>query len=696
MNKRISGILEYLLKNNGISALSDIASSVNASERTIRYDIYKINEELEKNSFPPIKRISKGIFQSDIESLNFIINSYSSNTIPTQQKYKDILILIKVSFDEKINIANLCTEFDLSRTTIKTSLNRIKEILNFYSLTLIVDPQKGLKLTGEEDNLRRLQLKLLNQYKKNHDDNSLENRVISNYLTAYLKEYLEDIENVETITLFIKYVTNSFKRVIADDDFIILSNYILITIIRIKKSKSLSNGKNENFFSNTNEYEFINKFIPLIENMYNIDFNKHELLKLTDYFLGSHSYSLSKDNFNNWIELDILTQQLINEFSKISNYDISHDSSLLDGLSNHIKPALYRTKNKIELENSILDEFLNLYPDIFDFTKQALILFEDFLNEKIGDEEVAFIGMHFKAAIDRINSTKSEIKNLLIVCGFGYGTSKLLSQQIREIYNVNIVATIPFNQVEFYLKNNKIDMIITTLTNFNFVTPIPIISIKTLLNNDDLAILESYNLPKYSKRIFLSDILEKLDPFLNVADNKELIATLKDALKEVLIDDIKQPLQKLSSTLKDNMIIINSDISSWEDAISTSGEILVDNNFTDVSYTEDMIENIKKNGLYSILSNNIAIPHAKNNDNVFKTGISLIVFKNPVIFPGNIPIDIIFAFSSYDGKEHLPLLTEFIELLKKTDFIKTIKSLNSSKKVIKFIQKFEFLNYFGK
>lgn len=696
MNKRISGILEYLLKNNGVSALCDIASSVNASERTIRYDIYKINEELEKNSFPPIKRISKGIFQGDLESLNFLVNSYSNNTIPTQQKYKDILILIKISFDEKINIANLCTEFDFSRTTIKTSLNRIKEILNFYSLTLIVDPQKGLKLIGEEDNLRRLQLKLLNQYKKNYADNSLENRVISNYLIAYLKEHLEDVDNLETITLFIKYVTNSFKRVISDDDFVILSNYLLVAIIRIKKSKSLSNGKNENFFSNTNEFEFINKFIPLIENMYSIDFNKHELLKLTDYFLGSHSYSLSKDNFNNWIELDILTQQLINEFSKISNYDISHDSSLLDGLSNHIKPALYRTKNKIELENSILDEFLNLYPDIFEFTKRSLTLFEDFLNEKIRDEEIAFIGMHFKAAIDRINSEKSEIKNLLIVCGSGYGTSKLLSQQIREIYNVNIVATIPFNQVDLYIKNNKIDMIITTLTNFNFVTLIPVISIKTLLNNEDLAILESYNLPKYNKRIFLSDLLGKLNPFLKISDDKELIATLKDTLRDVLIDDIKQPLQKLSSILKDNLIILNADICSWEEAVYTSGKILVDNNFTNASYTEDMVDNIKKNGLYSILSNNIAMPHARNNDNVFKTGISLLILKNPVIFPGDIPIDIIFSFSSYDGKEHLPLLTEFIELLKKTDFTKTVKAVNSSEKIIKFIQKFEFLNYFGK
>ena len=53
--------------------------------------------------------------------------------------------------------------------------------------------------------------------------------------------------------------------------------------------------------------------------------------------------------------------------------------------------------------------------------------------------------------VDRNINIKKEVKNIIIVCGSGYGTSKLIAQQIKNRYNVNIVDTIPMNQLEKYL-----------------------------------------------------------------------------------------------------------------------------------------------------------------------------------------------------------------------------------------------------
>ena len=70
--------------------------------------------------------------------------------------------------------------------------------------------------------------------------------------------------------------------------------------------------------------------------------------------------------------MEILVKKLITEFNKRVDVDISQDETLVDGLLNHIKPTIYRIQNGIELENSIYQEVLESYPQLFDITSEVL------------------------------------------------------------------------------------------------------------------------------------------------------------------------------------------------------------------------------------------------------------------------------------------------------------------------------------
>lgn len=691
INKREIKILEILLKVENTISIKELSQLLEVSDRSIRYDIENINSYLNEFELIPIEKQSKGFLSYSKPDIERLLFHSSDNNENFYNQYRDELILIQIAFEENINIPTICEEFNLSRSTIKASIKNSEKILENYELKLILNPQKGLKLSGSEENIRKFQLKLLNQFRFNQESNDYK----FDFLKKYINKYFEKTD-LNNIKIFINYIINSLGKVISDEAYITLLNYTVIVIERIRENNTLTHSQNSNFFQHSLEFEIVNKAVSLLEVSENIQLNINEIIKFTDYLLGSHSYSTSFSSLDNWIEIDILIKKIITQFSEIATINLNDDTILLEGLVNHIKPTVYRIKNKIELENSILEEFLTSYSEIFTITKNSLDVLEKFLGESIPESEIAFIGVHFKSALDRHQKNNLSIKNIVIVCGLGYGTSKLMAQQIKNRYNVNIVDTIPYYQVEKFIETKTVDMIITNLKELNVNSKIPVVHIKTLLTNEDFNLLNSYNLPKYNKVVSLSKILSSIRLGAEIIDEKIIIDSLKENFKDIIVDDTTTISRNLSSFLKEKNIILNKKANTWEEAIKMAGEILVENNYVDSTYSDGMINSIKKNGSYVVVSELIAIPHAKNENNIFNTGMGLLCLEKEVLFPDNIKVKYILAFCSQDNQSHLNAIVQFVDLLKKYDFLNVLEKATSKKKIIDTIKKYEFLTHFGK
>lgn len=109
-----------------------------------------------------------------------------------------------------------------------------------------------------------------------------------------------------------------------------------------------------------------------------------------------------------------------------------------------------------------------------------------------------------------------------------------------------------------------------------------------------------------------------------------------------------------------------------------------------------MIKSINKNGSYMVISELVAIPHAKNENNVFHTGMGLICLNEEILFPEDIKVKYILAFSSKDSQSHLDAIVQFVDLLKKYEFLGILERVTTKKKIIDTIKKYEFLTHFGK
>ncbi|MFR4519833.1 MAG: BglG family transcription antiterminator, partial [Fusobacterium sp.] len=540
--------------------------------------------------------------------------------------------------------------------------------------------QEGLILEGTENDIRREQLKFLKRYSNSmfYDTSQIRTKT-----EKIIEEYIKSVD-FKVIKSFIDNVQKKMNKVISDEAYNIIAVYLIITVLRIKKEKFLEEIGNQNFLADTEEFRCISSFKDILEKEFEIEFCHNEILQITDYFLGSHTYNFEQSYYKNWIEIEILVKKFIAAFNKNIHTDLSKDRILFKEIINHIKPTLYRIKNRIKLENSIYAEVLNSYPNIFYLTKKAIKDIENYLGVEFSDDETAFLAIYFKGAIDRNKFKEKDLKRVLVVCAHGYGTSKLLVQQLNEIYTINVVQTIPRYMLEKTLEEERVDLIISTINIENKID-IPVVKVNSVLTQEDIAVLDKYELSRQKKRFFLSEILNIIERNCVIENKEELIEDLNGYFENKLVDDTEQNDLRLSDILTEENILLNQSAETWEEAVIKGGEILLHNGYVSKKYVDSLAENIKKYGSYVVISEGIALPHSKTDNAVLKTGMSLVTLKEPVIFPGDKKVSIILSFSSFDMNEHFTALSDLNELIFGHEFFENIMKARYPKDVIRYI-----------
>tara|TARA_B100000614_G_scaffold258007_1_gene279349 strand:- start:53 stop:538 length:486 start_codon:yes stop_codon:yes gene_type:complete len=92
----------------------------------------------------------------------------------------------------------------------------------------------------------------------------------------------------------------------------------------------------------------------------------------------------------------------------------------------------------------------------------------------------------------------------------------------------------------------------------------------------------------------------------------------------------------------------------WEAAVRLGGDLMVNSGLAEPRYIEAIISNHRDIGPYFIIAPGIAMPHAKPENGVLKTGYALVTLDRPVEFgdPDNDPVDILIFAGAINREEH--------------------------------------------
>ena len=626
--------------------LSKVAEFLNLTERSIRYKIDEINEELGSKKIEIKKR---EFFSSltDEDMIKLIDNIEGENYVYNQREREELIILYTLMRKDNFLLKEVAEKIGTSKSTIRNDLKSLKKILLEYNIRLLQDDKLKYYFDYLEEDYRYFIATYLYKYvsfDKKYDKIFFDD--ISYFRKVIYKEIKEEyMLEIESISKRIKEVDLDFM----DETINIL---VILMVISRKREKQNSNLKIENIeiLEKREEYLQLKKVFT--------DFSNINLLFFTDYL-----FRITRDEkdvfvkFKNWLDISVAINKIVRIFEIENKVDLKNIDVFLDEIFYYMKPLIFRTKRKIKLKNSILKDVEKLYPTIFNFLKKSFYYLEEVIKEKISDDEIAYLVPLFHKALQNNNKIN---KKALLVTTYKENITLFLKEDIEAEFLIDIDKILTLKSFE-NIKNDlkKYDYILTTFSvEKDFVKEIQhtkIIELNPILTEKDIKKLENIGLTK-NKKIKMSTLLKVIVENSSDVNIKNLIHSLDETFPEKIYNDIDRKKFSLGNFLKQ------------EDILKTNFDSLKEiiNNFFNLSFLQksdinDIINKVSNNNFYSYLGKKIGIIFHKLNTKNSQNSV-LIAINEKEIYINDKKINIIVLIDSNCQVKYKAIIYNFVKL----------------------------------
>jgi len=578
--------------------LSKIAELLNLTERSVRYKIDEINEEIGSKKIEIKKReFFSSLNKGDMDKL--FENIESTNYIYSQKEREELIILYTLMKKDKFLLKEVAEKLGTSKSTIRNDLKNLKKILLEYNIKLLQDDKLKYYFAYSEEDYRYFIAIYLYKYvsfDKKYDKIFFDD--ISYFRKVIYKEIKEEyMSEIESVSKRIKKAELDFM----DETLNILIILMVVSHKRERKNSNL-NIENSEILEKRQEYLQLKNFFS--------DYTNINLLFFTDYL-----FRISRDEkdvfvkFKNWLDISIAIIKIVRMFEIESKVDLKNIDVFLDEIFYYIKPLIFRTKRKIKLKNSILKDVKKLYPSIFNFLKKNFYYLEEVISEKVSEEEIAYLVLFFHKALQNNNKIN---KKAILVTTYKENIALFLKEDIETEFLIDIdkILTLKsFEQIEKDL--DDYDYILTTFSVENdFVKEIKhtkIIELNPILTEKDIKKLENAGLKK-NKKIKMTALLKVILENSSDVNVKKLINSLDEAFPEKIYNDIDKNKFSLGDFLKqENIFKVN--LNSFEEILNK----FLNLSFLQKSDINDIINRASNNNFYSYLEEKIEIIFHKLN-----------------------------------------------------------------------------------
>ena len=578
--------------------LSKIAELLNLTERSVRYKIDEINEEIGSKKIEIKKReFFSSLNKDDMDKL--FENIESRNYIYSKKEREELIILYTLMKKDKFLLKEVAEKLGTSKSTIRNDLKNLKKILLDYNIKLLQDDKLKYYFAYSEEDYRYFIAIYLYKYvsfDKKYDKIFFDD--ISYFRKVIYKEIKEEyMSEIESVSKRIKKAELDFM----DETLNILIILMVVSHKRERKNSNL-NIENSEILEKRQEYLQLKNFFS--------DYTNINLLFFTDYL-----FRISRDEkdvfvkFKNWLDISIAIIKIVRMFEIESKVDLKNIDVFLDEIFYYIKPLIFRTKRKIKLKNSILKDVKDLYPTIFNFLKKNFYYLEEVINEKVSDEEIAYLVPFFHKALQ--NNNKLNKKGILVTT-YKENIALFLKEDIETEFLIDIDKILTLKSFEQIEKNlDDYDYILTTFSVENdFVKEIKhtkIIELNPILTEKDIKKLENAGLKK-NKKIKMTALLKVILENSSDVNVKKLINNLDEVFSEKIYNDIDKNKFSLGNFLKqENIFKVN--LNSFEEILNKFSNL----SFLQKSDINDIINKASNNNFYSYLGLKIGIIFHKLN-----------------------------------------------------------------------------------
>lgn len=603
-------ILELLYAKEEKVTTIELANSLHVSPRTIKTDIKRIKEELEKENTGCTINTKTGLGiwitynKKGKQYLdNMIINgdNYSFQS-PELRKYYVGLKLLDV--DDYISMESIADSMYVSKGTIVNTINELTPLFEQMDLKLEKKVKYGIRIIGKEEQLRIVRAYIIRKLISNQ----------GNYISNKLQPFFEEI-NVEKINNIIQEAEEKLEFILTDNSYIELLIQLSIIVKRIEKGKNCIIEKEElSEYVKKDEWNIVRYLSKRLEEEYKIKFSDGDCAYLMINLLGVNTRRKSftnEENLKNPDELDVISlkewEGILEQTGKVYNQNLLEDNMFKWALFKHLNAMINRLRNQIYLENPIKHMVKKELVYEVEVASYIAKLISTRFDIKLGEDEICDIAIYLGASLEREKAQKrTSNPNVVVVCASGLGTSQFIEARLTRMFpNINISKILPIMNAKKEIKPGDQDVVIST---------VPLV-------------LEGVNVVRVSPMLTEKDIIdieEKLNP-----ERASLIMRRRERYPNIF------------ALMNEKISIFKCDCKSKEEVISFMGNRLMNQKYVDKGFIESALEREKLAA--TSVGNYFAIPHAYEG-HVLKMGIGLMTLKKPIMW-GNEKVQIILMLS---------------------------------------------------
>ncbi|WP_311315437.1 PTS sugar transporter subunit IIA [Clostridioides sp. ES-S-0108-01] len=413
-----------------------------------------------------------------------------------------------------------------------------------------------------------------------------------------------------------------------------LKNFIIhlaITISRILDDYCLDNALDivlTNFELNT----AVENIFDYIESKYTVIISKADRIYLYNHFITKSSLL---DNVSNGVDTKIMeyVEEILEVINNQYTFDLRGDSVLFNDLVLHFKSILNSKSYNLNKVNPLINTIKSNYPLAFEITLNAI---EKVFKKSIysfTEDEIGYVSLHIGAGIERFFQNNIKCKNVVLVCGSGYGSSRLLEVQLNKVFHdkINILQCLSFNQF-LASKLSDVDIIISTIP----------------LNHDSIPVV--------------------------LVDLKLLKKDIENISKSI-INDSHTYSNLLDNFFDKNLFIVNPKIKNKDELINLMCNKLTQNEIVFPSFTESVFyrESLSSTNIDDFL----AIPHPMELSSI-KTKICISILNEPIYWNKDSTVKLIMmlAINKDDYTKINSIYDIFLKIINDNDIRDSISNCN--------------------
>lgn len=689
IDERTTQIIKKILESSYASK-EDLISSCDLTKRQFDYGLEKINEWMKESSVDPIRFVNNQLSLQS-ETYKFLLKSMYMRESESLEKYQmsknersKYLFLMMLCNRGFLSFNHFIDSLDVSKSTIMKDFKALEAHLNEYDIKIMYSRKIGYYLCGEEGMIRYVLMKLVMTCI------SLDNN--RRFLDLFILK--NDLEPFDELLVKVVKLAREHQIVFVENRLIeFVYTLILIKHRLVINPEYVANEDSFIPFKEKKEYAFS---MALVNS--NTDLSESCTMYFYTWILGATGADISQD-FETYEDIIKIVEDILVRFEFLSGIAFDNRESVKRQIFLHFRSVHYRLMFKLPILNPLCVRIKEEYKDLYILVKETMKYYEWQFNVLLPDDEIAYLVTHFASLIEKHKENQKKRITAVVVCPNGLGSSMIMYTQLKSLFPEFLFLE-PISNLELPTVLTKVDLIFSTTSNVQLlgieqpcfvVNPIMTLAEKHRLLRD-VYMEVSHALFKIPSINQIMDIVSKyVEEDQKEAIEKELFHSIL-AVNPNEDDYSKSP--HLHEIINPSFIQLKITAKDKYEAVRLAAQPLLDQDYITTQYVEKMIETLKQDSKYMVITKHVALPHSKIEFGSKGLAVGITILDTPIVFdnPANDPVKYIFCLSVVDKEKHLQALSSLVNLLATEDFYNLLEHETKPENIIAYIKEWENKN----